>query len=70
LNLLVIGQLFRKTPKAWFIKYLKFLVILLCLLTLHWSIGVQVFALGLLPFLVALGIRYLFLIQYYKNKCL
>ncbi|PJB16439.1 MAG: hypothetical protein CO117_15185, partial [Flavobacteriaceae bacterium CG_4_9_14_3_um_filter_33_16] len=35
LNLLVIGQLFRKTPKAWFIKYLKFLVILLCLLTLH-----------------------------------
>ena len=70
LNLLVIGQLFRKTPKAWSIKYLKFLVILLCLLTLHWSIGVQVFALGLLPFLVALGIRYLFLIQYYKNKCL
>ncbi|MGZ0017428.1 lipoprotein N-acyltransferase Lnb domain-containing protein [Yeosuana sp. AK3] len=70
LNLLVIGQLFKKTPKAWFIKYLKFLVILLCLLTLHWSIGVQVFALGLLPFLVALGIRYLFLIQCYKNKCL
>ncbi|MDO7135420.1 lipoprotein N-acyltransferase Lnb domain-containing protein [Algibacter lectus] len=68
LNIFVIGQLFRKTPSAWFTKYLKFLVIMLCLLTLHWCIGVQVFAIGLIPLLVALFIRYLYLIQYYNRK--
>ncbi len=68
LNLLVIKQLFKTEISPWFVKYLKFLVILLCLLILHWVIGVQVFAIGLIPFLVALGIRYIFLIQFYKNK--
>ena len=67
LNLVVIGQLLRQTPKNWFIKYLKFLVIMLCLLTLHWIIGVQVFAFGLIPLLIALIIRYLYLITYYTN---
>ena len=68
LNLVVIGQLLRQTPKNWFIKYLKFLVIMLCLLTLHWIIGVQVFAFGLIPLLIALSIRYLYLITYYTNR--
>lgn len=68
LNLFVIGQLLRKKTSAWFIKYLKFLVILLCLLTLHWIIGVQVFAIGLIPFLIALVVRYLYLIKYYSNR--
>ncbi|MCF7560302.1 DUF4105 domain-containing protein [Sabulilitoribacter multivorans] len=68
LNVLVIGQLFRKKVSAWFIKYIKLLAILLCLLTLHWIIGVQVFAIGLIPFLIALFIRYLYLISYYKKQ--
>lgn len=68
LNILVIGQLFRKKVSAWFIKYLKFLIILLGLLTLHWVIGVQVFAIGLIPFLVALLIRYLYLISFYNKQ--
>ncbi|PKQ46978.1 lipoprotein N-acyltransferase Lnb domain-containing protein [Confluentibacter flavum] len=68
LNIFMIGQLLRKKTSAWFIKYLKFLVILLCLLTLHWIIGVQVFAIGLIPFLIALGIRYLYLITYFSNR--
>ncbi|AXP79249.1 hypothetical protein CJ739_149 [Mariniflexile rhizosphaerae] len=68
LNILVIGQLLKQKTSTWFIKYLKFLVILLCLLTLHWIIGVQVFAIGLIPFLIALFIRYLFLIKYYSNR--
>ncbi len=67
LNLFVIGQLFKKRASLWFIKYLKLLVILLCLLTLHWIIGVQVFAIGLIPFLIALFLRYLFLIKYFNN---
>jgi len=67
LNLFVIGQLYRKIPKNWFIKYLKFLIILFCLLTLHWILGVQVFAFGLIPLLIALIIRYLYLIKYYTK---
>lgn len=65
LNIVVIGQLLRKKVSNWFIKYLKLLVILLALLTLHWLIGVQVFAIGLIPFLIALFIRYVFLIRHY-----
>lgn len=64
LNIVVIGQLFKNKVSSWFIKYLKFLIILLCLLTLHWIIGVQVFAIGLIPFLIALFVRYLYLINY------
>ncbi|WP_034041065.1 DUF4105 domain-containing protein [Wocania ichthyoenteri] len=63
LNLFMIPQLLKKKTSNWFIKYLKLLVILLCLLTLHWIIGVQVFAIGLTPFLIALFVRYIYLIK-------
>ena len=68
LNLFVLPKLFRKTVPQWFIKYLKFLVILLCLLALHWVIGVQVYGIALIPFLIALFLRYLFLIKYYNHQ--
>ncbi len=68
LNILVLGQLLKEKASGWFIKYLKLLVILLCLLTLHWVMGVQVFAIGLIPFLVALIIRYLYLINFYNKQ--
>ena len=68
LNIFVIGQLFRKKAGAWFVKYLKFLVIMLCLLTLHWIIGVQFFAIGLIPFLIALLVRYMYLIKFYSQR--
>lgn len=67
INLFVIGQVLKKRFSNWFIKYLKFLVIALCLFTLHWVIGVQVFAIGIIPLLIALLIRYLFLIRYFKS---
>ena len=66
LNIFVIGQLLKKKTSSWFIKYLKLLVIFLCLLTLHWIMGVQVFAIGLIPFLLALSIRYIYLIKYFS----
>ena len=68
LNIFVIGQTFKKEPALWFTKYLKFLVIALCLLTMHWVIGVQVFAIGLIPLLIALAIRYIFLIKYFNRN--
>lgn len=66
LNIFIIAQLFKKKPKNWFKSYLKFLIIMLCLLTLHWLIGVQVFTVGLIPLLIALFIRYLYLLKYYR----
>ncbi|KJD35907.1 membrane protein [Tamlana sedimentorum] len=67
LNLFVVGQFFKKKISSWLKSYIKFLIIMLCLLTLHWVIGVQVFAIGLLPLLIALAIRYLFLSKYYSK---
>jgi hypothetical protein len=67
LNVFVIAQLYRKRIKNWFKGYLKFLVIILCLLTLHWIVGVQIFAIGLIPLLIALCIRYIYLIRYYDT---
>ena len=66
LNLFMIGQLRRTKPKAWFTKYLKFLVLMLCLLVVHWVLGVQVFAVTLIPLLLALAIRYVFLVYHYQ----
>lgn len=63
-NIFVTKQFFKEKPSAWFSKYLKLLVIMLCLLTLHWMIGVQVFSIGLIAFLIALSIRYIYLIGY------
>lgn len=63
LNILVIRQLLKSKASLWFVKYLKLLVILLCLLTLHWIIGVQVFTIGLIPLLIALLLRYMYLIS-------
>ena len=68
LNIIVIWQLLKPTVKNWFKSYLKFLVIMLCLMTLHWVIGVQVFAIGLIPLLIALLVRYVFLIQFFNQK--
>lgn len=67
INVLVVGQLLKKIPSAWFVKYIKLLIILLCLLTLHWAVGVQVYAIGLIPFLIALLLRYVFLVKHYNN---
>ena len=67
LNILVIPQFIKKQPSIWFRKYLKFLIILLCLFTLHWIIGVQVFAIGLIPFLIALLVRYIYLVNHYQT---
>ncbi|EDP69681.1 putative transmembrane protein [Flavobacteriales bacterium ALC-1] len=68
INIIVIAQLLKKQIKNWFKSYLKFLVIMLCLLTLHWVIGVQVFAIGLIPLLIALLMRYLYLLKYYSKN--
>jgi len=69
LNVFMIGQLRKVKPKVWCIKYLKFLLIMLCLLVFHWVVGVQVFAITLIPLLVALAVRYVYLVNHFQiNK--
>ena len=67
LNLIFCSLLSKKAPKKWLINYVSFLIILLTLLVVHWFTGVQVFAGALLPLLIALFIRYVFLIRYLKK---
>jgi membrane-associated HD superfamily phosphohydrolase len=67
LNVFMVGQLCRTQPKPWFSRYLKFLVIMLCLLVFHWLVGVQVFAVTLIPLLLAFALRYVFLIRHFKS---
>lgn len=64
LNLIVLFQLFKRKTSNWLKRYLKFLVILLALMVFHWTTGVQVFAIGLIPLLISIFIRYIFLIKY------
>lgn len=63
LNIILVSQLLKDKVKPWVKGYLKFLIIMLCLMTLHWIIGVQVFAIALIPMLIALLIRYVFLVR-------
>jgi len=62
-NILIVNQLRRQSPKKWMKGYLKFLIIMLVLLTMHWVIGVQVFAIGLIPFLLAIALRYIYIVK-------
>lgn len=67
LNIILISQLFKKQVKNWFKSYLKFLIIMLCLMTLHWIIGIQVFAIDLVPLLLGLMVRYIFLLKHFNK---
>lgn len=64
LNLLVMLQLLKPQVKNWVIRYLKFLIIMFALMTFHWIGGVQVFAIGLIPLLIALLVRYIYLVKW------
>jgi hypothetical protein len=68
INIFMVIQVTKNKPGSWFRKYIKFLVIVMCLLALHWIIGIQRFAFVIIPLLIALLIRYLYLIKYYKNQ--
>ncbi|RIA10246.1 uncharacterized protein DUF4105 [Flavobacteriaceae bacterium MAR_2010_72] len=67
LNLLMLIPLSKPKLGARGRKYLKFLLIMLVLLTMHWFIGIQVFAIGWIPLLIALGIRYIYIIKTNSN---
>lgn len=65
LNLLLIPQLLKGLQPSWVNRFLKFLLIMLCLLVFHWVVGIQVFSVVLIPLLIAIAIRYIYLIKVY-----
>lgn len=67
LSLVMVIQAYKTKPKKWFIGYIKFCVLMLCLLTVHWISGVQQFAPTLIPLLIALFVRYIFLLKFLKK---
>jgi len=66
ISLFCILQILKATPKKWYIAYIKFMILMLCLMVMHWTIGVQRFAPALVPLIIALAIRYIYLLRYYK----
>jgi len=64
LSILFCALIYKKQPKAWLKKYVFFQLLLMVLLMIHWTTGVQTFAIGLIPLFVALLIRYVFLIWF------
>lgn len=63
LNFVIVRQMTKVKPSSWVKGYIKFLIIMLFLMSLHWMMGVQVFALVLIPLLVAMLIRYYYLLK-------
>ena len=67
LSLFFVIEIAKKNPKYWLKKYIMFQILMLLLLSIHWITGVQSYPLVLLPLLIALSIRYIF-IFYFLNK--
>ena len=68
LSLFFVMAIAKKNPKPWLKRYVFFQILMLTLLCLHWITGVQVFTFVLIPLLVALIIRYIYLVFYFKSK--
>tara|TARA_B100000482_G_scaffold111528_1_gene80509 strand:+ start:1155 stop:2321 length:1167 start_codon:yes stop_codon:yes gene_type:complete len=66
-NFALIFAIYKNKIPNWSIGYIKLLIILIILLFLHWTTGVQKYNLTLLPIFVALLIRYSFLVHRIKK---
>jgi len=66
-NFALIFAIYKNKIPNWSIGYVKLLIILIILLFLHWTTGVQKYNLTLLPIFVALLIRYSFLVHRIKK---
>lgn len=60
-NMIVAFLLLKNTLKPWLKNYFLLLIMLLVLVIILWIFKVQVFAVGVLPILLLLGIRYFYL---------
>ncbi len=67
LNLFLFYAIRKKNPAHGLKRYVSLLIILLCLLVLHWLTGIQVFAKALIPILIALLYRYVYLLKIFDG---
>lgn len=67
ISIFMVLAITRKNSSPMVGRYIFLLILLLGLLTIHWFTGVQVFAIGLIPILIALAIRYVYLVWYMKR---
>lgn len=68
LSILFVAAIHKTKPGKRTRKYLAMLLIFLVLLFIHWLTGVQQFATALLPLLIALTVRYGFLLRKLPDK--
>jgi hypothetical protein len=68
LSLFFVMAIAKKNPKPWIKRYVFFQILMLTLLCLHWITGVQVFTFVLIPLLIALIVRYIYLVFYFKTR--
>ncbi|MCZ4318543.1 DUF4105 domain-containing protein [Aequorivita viscosa] len=68
ISLLVVIAISKKQVSIKLKRYILLLVLLLVLLTIHWITGVQVFAIALLPLLIALAIRYIYVMYFISRQ--
>ena len=68
LSLLFVIAISKTNPKPWLKRYVVFQILMLVLLGIHWITGVQVFAFGLTPILIAFLIRYIYLMKFLSKK--
>lgn len=68
ISILVFWAIARRNVAQTLKRYTLLLLLLLILLTIHWLTGVQVFAIALLPLLIALAVRYFYLISFIGRK--
>ena len=61
-NLVMVFALIRKNPPIWTINFVKLNIILLILLFIHWTTGVQKYNITLLPIFISLLVRYSYLV--------
>ncbi|WP_339841806.1 DUF4105 domain-containing protein [uncultured Maribacter sp.] len=69
-NLIIAYMVMKKEIPEWIITYIIFLTILLGVTSILWMFKIQVFSILLILVIIALTIRYLFLIYYFKSKYL
>jgi len=67
-NLLFIPTLLKKRVKKRFVGYLKFLILMMFLMALHSSTGVQSFNISLIPVWIAILLRYTFLSHWFGKN--
>ena len=67
-NIFIAFQLLKDKVKPWLRKYILLLIALLLIIIVIWILKVQVFSIGLIPILVFLVIRYLFILKVTNTK--